>query len=202
MITDDYLSRSRVVQRLKNSLLGGHIHLYVEHLQRAGYSGATGHWFLSVIQDFAFWLRATGSGLGDIEEALVSQYLCERSRHRSPRVGDTRALSRLLSVLREAGIIAPRPLPARDPREDLLEVYRLYLQRQRGLAPTSIASHLWFLRPFLEETRIATSADVGHLCSRDVTLYVERHVSDAPITSSRHHAFRRMVVIVRPANVL
>lgn len=185
MITDDYLSRSRLMRRLGRGLLGEHIHLYVEHLRRGGYSQATGHWYLSVIQDFAFWLRATGNGLGDIQEALVSQYLGERSRHRPPRAGDSRALGRLLSVLREAGIIAPRPLPAHDPREDLLEVYRLYLQRQRGLAPASIASHLWFLRPFLEETRIATSSDAGHLCSRDVALYVERHVGDAGRTTAR-----------------
>lgn len=185
MITGDYLSRSRVMQRLRRGPLGEYIHLYVEHLQRTGYSGATGHWFLSVVQDFAFWLGASGSGLGDIQEALVSQYLSERWRHRSPRTGDARALSRLLSALREANVIAPRSLPERDPREDLLEGYRLYLEGKRGLSPSSIASHLWFLRPFLDEIGIASNADVGRLRGRDVATYVMRHADDHSATTAR-----------------
>ena len=185
MITDDYLNKSRVMRRLRRGPLGDYIHLYVEHLQRVGYSGATGHWFLSVVQDFAFWLGATGSSLGDLKEALVSQYLSERRRHRPPRTGDARALGWLLSVLREAKVIAPRPLPECDPREDLVEAYRLYLERKRGLLPSSIASHLWFVRPFLDEIRIASNANVGRLRGHDVATYVERHADDHSGTTAR-----------------
>ncbi|HUO11813.1 MAG TPA: site-specific integrase [Caulobacteraceae bacterium] len=185
MITDDYVTRSRVVRDLRGGPLGQHIHLYLEQLQRGGYSRETGHRFLSVVQDFAFWLGATGASLGDLQEALVSQYLDERRRHRPPHKADARALARLLSVLREAKVVAPRPAPARDPREDLLEAYRLYLGRQRGLAPASIASHLWFLRPFLEESGITTSTDVACLSGRDVATYVERHAGDRGATTAR-----------------
>jgi site-specific recombinase XerD len=185
MITDDYLNRSRVMRGLKSGLLGEHIHLYVEHLQRAGYSREVGHRFLSVVQDFGFWLGAAGNGLGDVQEELVSQYLAERRRHRPLHKADARALSRLLSVLREAGVIAPRPAPTRDPREDLLGAYRLHLERKRGLAPTSIASHLWFLRPFLEEMGIAVNEDVARLSARDVALYAQRHAGDHGATMAR-----------------
>jgi site-specific recombinase XerD len=184
MITDDYLRTSRVVRRLRAGTLGEHIHLYVEHLQRAGYSVETGHHSLSVLQDFAFWLGATGAGLGGVQEALVSQYLAERRRHRPRRNGDAGALSRLLSVLREAKVIAPRSLPPRDPREDILEAYRLHLERKRGLAPASIASHLWFLRPFLAETKIATNADIAGLSAQAVAVYVERHAGDHGATTA------------------
>lgn len=185
MITDDYLSRSRVVRRLRAGPLGEHVHLYVEQLQRAGYSLETGHYFLSVLQDFAFWLGVTGAGLGNVQEALVGQYLAERRRHRPRRTGDAGALSRLLSVLREAKVIAPRSLPSPDPREDILEAYRLHLERKRGLAPASIASHLWFVRPFLAETKIATNADIARLSARDVAVYVERHAGDHGATTAR-----------------
>jgi site-specific recombinase XerD len=185
MITDEYLSTSRVVQGLRRGPLGEHMHLYIEQLQRAGYGREIGHRSLSVAQDFAFWLGATGAGVADIQEALVSQYLAERSRHRPPRKADAQALARLLAVLRAAKVIAPRALPARDPREDILEAYRLHLERQRGLAPTSIASHLWFLRPFLEETKIATNADVARLSGRNIAAYVERHASDRGATTAR-----------------
>lgn len=185
MITHDYLRASRLMRRMMRGPLGEHIHLYVEHLQRAGFSGVQGHRSLSIVHDFGFWLGATGRGLEDLDEVLVSKYLAERSRHRPARGGDARAFSRLLSVLREANVIAPRVLPPRNPREDLLEAYHLFLERKRGLAPMSIASHLWFLRPFLEEIGITSNADLERLSDRDVALYVERHVGDHGATTAR-----------------
>lgn len=185
MITDDYLSTSRVMRRLMRGPLGEHIHLYVEHLQRSRFSGVWGHHSLSIVHDLGFWLGATGRGLDDLNETVVSKYLAERSRHRPPRLGDAGALRRLLSVLREANVIAPRVLPPRNPREDLLEAYHLFLERKRGLAATSIASHLWFLRPFLEEIGIASNADLERLSDRDVALYVERHAGDHGVTTAR-----------------
>ncbi|WIW90518.1 site-specific integrase (plasmid) [Sphingobium sp. V4] len=185
MITDKYLNRSRVVRGLMEGPLGEHAHLYVERLQRGGYSLEIGHRLLSVVRDFGFWLGATGRGLGDIHEATVKQYLTERARHRPRFRGDALALVRLLSILREANVIAHRPVPPRDPREDLCDAYSRYMARQRGLAPSSIASHLWFLRPFLQELGITTNADLGRLSGREVSLYVERHAGDGGSTTTR-----------------
>jgi site-specific recombinase XerD len=185
MITDAYLSTSRVVTDLKHGLFGAHIHLYVEWLQQRGYSREVGHRHLSLARDFGFWLTATGSGLADIREALVTGYLAERARHRPRYRGDALALARLLSVLREADVIAPRPVPPRDLREDILQAYTLDMEGKRGLAPTSIASHAWFVRPFLQELGIATNADVERLSARDVASYVERHAGDGGATTAR-----------------
>lgn len=185
MITNDYLNRSRVVKGLRHGPFGEHIHLYTEWLQRRGYSLVISHRCLSLAQDFGFWLAATGSGLADIQEALVTQYLTERSRHRPRYRGDALALARLLSILREANVIAPRPRSSRDPREDVLGAYSLYMGSKRGLASISIASHVWFLRPFLQELEIATNADAARLSRRDVARYVERHVGDNGATTAR-----------------
>jgi site-specific recombinase XerD len=185
MITDVYVSRSRVMRSLRAGPLGEHICLYVAQLQQGGYSLETGHRRLSIVRDFGFWLGATGARLADIDEATVTQYLAERSRHRPPFGGDARALARLLSILREANVIAPRAAPSRDPREDLCEAYSRYMAHQRGLAPSSIASHLWFLRPFLQELGIAKNADLVCLSGREVSLYVERHAGDSGATTAR-----------------
>lgn len=185
MITNDYLNRSRVMRGLKHGPFGEHINLYVEWLQRRGYSLQVGHRYLSLARDFGFWLAATGAGLTDIQEALVSQFLAERSLHHPRYRGDALALSRLLSVLRDANVVAPRPSPSRDPREDLLGAYSLYMGNKRGLAPISIASHVWFLRPFLQELGIATNADLARLSGRKVAVYVERHAGDSGATTAR-----------------
>ncbi|GAM07683.1 integrase/recombinase [Novosphingobium sp. MBES04] len=90
-----------------------------------------------------------------------------------------------MSILRDANVIAPRPTPPHDPREDILQAYSLYMERKRGLAPSSIASHMWFLRPFLQELGIATNADVARLSGRDLARYVERHAGDSGATTAR-----------------
>lgn len=185
MITDTYLNRSRVVRGLKNGPFSEYIHLYVEQLQRGGYCLVTSHRYLSLARDFGFWLAATGYGFADIQEALVTQYLVERARHRPRYRGDAQALARLLAVLRDANVIAPRPRPSRDPHEDLLQAYTLYMERQRGLASISIASHVWFLRPFLQELGIATNVDLARLSGRKVATYIERHAGDSGATTGR-----------------
>jgi len=185
MITDEYLNSSRVLRGLEHGPLGEHIHLYVEWLQQRGYSREIGQRDLSLARDFGFWLAATGAGLADIQETLVTRYLAERARHRPRRKGDASALARLLSVMRDAAVIAPRPVPEGDPHEDLLDAYALYMERQRGLAPISIASHLWFLRPFLKELRVISRADAARLSGREVARYVERHASDHGPTTAR-----------------
>lgn len=185
MITKDYLNRSRVVRGLKHGPFGEHIHHYVEWLERGGFSLVIGHRSLSLAQGFGRWLAATGYGLADIQEELVSQYLAERSRHRRRYEGDALALTRLLVALREANVIAPRPRPVRELNEVILDTYSLYMERKRGLAPTSIASHVWFLRPFLQELGIATNADLARLSARKVAAYVERHVGDRGATTAR-----------------
>lgn len=196
MITDKYLCGSRILRGLKRGPLADHIHLYIEWLRQRGYSRVIGHRYLSLARDFGFWLGATGLGLADLREELVTRYLAERSRHRPQYRGDALALARLLSVLREANAIAPRPAPRGDPHADLLQAYSLYMERQRGLTPMSIASHLWFLQPFLEELGIATRADLARLSGREVARYVERHAGDrgpstARIMCSRLRVFLR-----------
>lgn len=184
MITDGYLNVSRVVRHLNEGPFGEHSDLLVEELRQGLYSLVTSHRYLALAHDFGFWLTASGFGLADVREALVTQYLTERWRQRPRRAGDAAALAMLLSVLRAAKVIAPRQLPARNPREHLVEAYALYMDRKRGLAPSSIAGHVWFLRPFFRELRIATNADLAHLSASTVAAYIERHAGDhSPATA-------------------
>ncbi|WP_157098982.1 tyrosine-type recombinase/integrase [Novosphingobium rosa] len=181
---------------LQHGPVGEHIHLYVEWLQRRGYIREIGQRDLSLSRDFGFWLAATGAGLADIQEALVTRYLAKRARYQPRRQGDASALARVLSVMRDATVIAPRPVPEGVPHEDLLDAYAFYMSRQRGLATISIASHLWFLRPFLKELRMMSRADAARLSYREVARYVERHAGDhrpttARIMCSRLRAFLR-----------
>ena len=64
---------------------------------------------------------------------MVERYLRHRARKQSIQPGDRAALKRWLSVLREAGTIAPAVLPPLTPHEQIFEEFDAYLRTERGL---------------------------------------------------------------------
>jgi site-specific recombinase XerD len=111
-------------------------------------------------------------------ETQVERYLRHRSGKQSIQPGDRAALKRLLSVLREAGTIAPAAQPPLTLHEQIFEAFSCYLRTERGLAPRSIIGHLPFIRQFLREVCPAGASDLGRIGQEDVTRYIERHARD------------------------
>ena len=94
---------------------------------------------------------------------MVERYLQHRAGKQSIQPGDRAALKRLLSVLREAGMIAPATLPPITPQEQIFEAFSDYLRKERGLAPKSIIRHLPVVRRFLREVCPAGASDLGKI---------------------------------------
>jgi site-specific recombinase XerD len=99
--------------------------------------------------------------------------------------GDRAALKRLLSVLREAGIIASAPLLPITPEDQIFERFSDYLRQERGLAPRSIIRHLPFIRRFLREVCPAGASDLGKISQENVTRYIARHARDRSAGSGK-----------------
>ena len=79
--------------------------------------------------------------LADLDEVLGGRYLRHRSGKQTLQPGDRAALKRLLSVLREAGAIAPAALAPLTSHEQIFEAFSDYLGKDRGLATTSTVRH-------------------------------------------------------------
>ena len=178
MVAEEYLSRSRLFRRLKSGPHGQLVEVYAARLVKDGL-GRQGTWrSLSLLGDLMSWVASSGSKLTDLDEGMVERYLRHRSGKKSIQPGDRAALKRLLSVLREAGTIAPAALPPLTPHEQIFEAFSLYLQEERGLAPKSIVHHLPVIRQFLREVCPAGAGDLGRISHEHVTRYVERHARD------------------------
>jgi site-specific recombinase XerD len=106
-------------------------------------------------------------------------------RKLSIQCGDRAALKRLLSVLRDAGMIAPTTLPPITPQEQIFEEFADYLHRERGLTPKSVIRHLPIIRRFLREVCPAGTSDLGKISQNDVTRYIERHARDQSAGSGK-----------------
>ena len=151
MVAEEYLGRSRLFRRLKSGPHGQLVELYAARLVKDGLA-RHGTWrCLNLVGDLLSWIARSRSKLTDLDERMVERYLRHRARKQSIQPGDRAALKRLLSVLRDAGTIAPAALPPITPQDQIFEEFGDYLRRERGLAPKSIVRHLPVIRRFLRE---------------------------------------------------
>jgi len=178
MIAEQYLRRSRLFRRLKNGSHGQLIERYAGRLVEEGLGQECTWRSLSLVGDLMSWIASSRSRLTDLDERMVERYLSSRARRKSNYSGDRPALKRFLSVLREFGVIAPAKPPRITPQDQIFAEFSDYLQRERGLAPRSIARHLPVLRPFLCEVCPAGAKDLGKIDHANIVRYIEHHARD------------------------
>lgn len=185
MITEEYLGRSRLFQRLKSGPHRQLVELYVQRLVREEL-GRQGTWrCLSVIGGLLGWLARSRSKLTDLNEPMVERYLRHRAGKQFIQPGDRAALKRLLSVLRDAGMIAPATSAPTTPQEQIFKEFADHLRRERGLVEKSIIRHLPIIRRFLREVCPTGAIDLGKISWKDVTRYIERHARDQSAGSGK-----------------
>lgn len=185
MTLDEHLGRSRILRRLRAGPFKDGIDLYAERLRKDGYGPHHAGQAISTVARFTRWLTDHHFGPSDIDEHLVGRFLAFRMLRRPLRAGDRSSLSRLIAVLREAEVIGPQLPAKRNPGEQILESFREYLGRRRGLSPTSSENYVWFIRRFLHDLSITLTADLARLSQDDVVGYVERHASDGSATTAK-----------------
>ena len=178
MIAEEYLRTSRLFRRLKNGPHGQLVELYATLLvndERASH----GTWrCLNLVGGLLSWIERRGLRPTDLKEQVTERYLKYRAGKQSLQPGDRAALKRLLSALREVGMIAPAPLPPITPEDQIFEGFSDYLRQERGLAPRSIISHLPVVRRFLREVCPAGAGDLTNISQERVIRYIERHARD------------------------
>jgi hypothetical protein len=175
MIAEEYLGGSRLFRRLKRGPHGQLVELYAARLVKDEFAGH-GTWrCLNLVDDLLSWIKRHGLMPTDLDERVTERYLKYRSGKQCIQAGDRAALKRLLSVLREAGMIAPAPLSPITPEAQIFEGFSDYLRQERGLAPRSIICHLPSIRRFLREVCPAGASDLGNISQESVIRYTERH---------------------------
>jgi site-specific recombinase XerD len=167
-----------VFRRLKDGPHGQLVERYAARLIKDGLA-RHGTWrCLNVVDGLLSWIASRRVKPTDLDEHGVERYLRHRERKQTIQPGDRAALKRWLSVLRDSSTIAPAALPPISPQEQIFAEFSDYLQRERGLAPRTIVSHLPAIRRFLCEVCPAGAEDLGKISREDVIGYIERHARD------------------------
>lgn len=174
MNAEEYLSRSRLFQHLKNGAHGQLIERYTVRLIEDGLGRQSTWRCLNVVGGLLSWIASRRFKLTGLDERMAERYLRHRGRKQVIQRGDRAALNRFLSVLRDAGMIAPPVQPPTTPNEQIFKAFGDYLQRERGLTRRTIVTHLPAIRRFLSEVCPNGAGDLGKISQQDVIHYIER----------------------------
>lgn len=170
---EQFYSDPRTPLRMRGGLLGAYVDALARQLSEEGYARGSARYALQLVASLGRWMsrrRIVAAQLGPEE---LERYLDYRSRHRHYRSGDTAIVRRLLKLLREKGIVAPAPPIERSPVQRLEEEFRLYLQRERRLAPATVFNYLVFARRFLAHCFTDGALRLDGLRAADVVGFVQ-----------------------------
>ncbi|OKP61986.1 integrase, partial [Ensifer adhaerens] len=132
MNTTDYLNRSALYRKLLHGPYREFARVYAANMSKEGLGRQCTWRSLSLFRDLMDWHVGNGYAPQDLSEAYVDRFLEHRFKHWSPDTGDRSALRRVLSALREEGLI-PGALPVeRTEHEQIVDVFGAYLSNERG----------------------------------------------------------------------
>lgn len=105
---------------------------------------------LRVMAHVSRWAAANGLSVGDLTPERVEQFLVARREAGYVLWCSPKGVAPLLAHLRRVGVVpVPEPTIPATPAEHLLEDFRAYLVKERGLAAATVAADLHVARLFL-----------------------------------------------------
>ena len=129
---------------------------FLAELARLGYASRSREAQRYLLRHLSRWLASRGLAPYELSEKVASRYVADRRRERS-HLRSERALRPLLGYLRRLGIVpAAEAAVPESAGEILLARFAAYLASERGLAPATVSSYLFQVRPF-----VAAHAEAG-----------------------------------------
>lgn len=130
------------------------------------------------------WLEREGLRAGDLTEERAERFLDARRATGRRTWVSSRCLALPLEYLREVGAV-PELMPGvvDDPVDELLDRYRGYLLRERGLASRTIVEYQRTARLFLE--RRPVGLELERLTAADVSGFLARECPRRTVAGAR-----------------
>ena len=169
--------------KVLRSFVRGPLEPYVEgfagELSRLGYTRCSAEQHVCFIAHLDRWLAAHQLSVGDLNPTVVDLYLTERRAAGYVNYRSGKAMRPLLNYLDQLGVL-PYENVTLGPVSALLERYRSYLLRERGLTPGTTRCYLDAIRPFMSSRLRGEELDLAELTAADVTGFVVAACSGRP----------------------
>ncbi len=160
--------------------LAGWLDAFADWVNAQGYAPRMAHGKVPLAARFSQWLEQEEIGIADINPDHAARYLEHRTRRPRSRQNDTASLRQFTDFLRRESVLSFEDAPA-DPMTDAErceQAYELHLRQTRGLAPSSIATYLPFVRNFLRHRFASGSVTLSSLSADDVVRFVQNKAPD------------------------
>ena len=167
---------SSTIERLRQGPLFEHLDAYAEALAGQGYALNSIRSQIVVISDLSRWLQQKHIAVATLDSGALTRFLKRHGRPDSVRRGDTRALSRFLSSLRQAGVVkSDGQCPIENPRQRVVGGFRNYLLQERRLSAATANNYAPVIDQFLSEQFRGKVLKLSSICAIDVTAFVRCH---------------------------
>ena len=167
-----------LLERMRVGPLAAYLDTYLKRIEHAGFLPSSVPMQMYAIARFSKWLHSRQITLRLVDEGTIQQFL-----KRDPDIehsGESGPLHRLLTMLREIGITAPKPVPLKDCQEQLRDEYQRYLIEERGLEQSSLPNYVPLAEQFLAQHFGQSDMILSTLTAKDVTKFIQdrvRHLS-------------------------
>lgn len=165
--------------RRRPGRMGPFIESYREVLLGRGYTPLTVRGLLQHVGALGRWMEAKDVVPGDLDVAVLEEFLADRQAGGRTQVRTTRSMSSLLDHLRELGVVAPMMLAPVDP---LTAEYRAWMFDDRGLAPSTVLRYENLAVRFLERVG---DRPLGSLNGRDVSGFLLAETARVSVGSAK-----------------
>lgn len=171
--------------RRKPGGLGPQVEGYQAWLVQHGYTPSTVRNMLKELGQVGRWLTARGLQAEQLDEQRIAAFISARQAAGYRRVPGARAMTPLLSYLREVGILAEAS-PLATPLGVLLDGYRTWLVDERGLASSTVLRYANTARRFLNEQAVVGGVFTPTcLTGRDVNAFLLRECARVSAGSAK-----------------
>lgn len=167
------LSRVRISGPLEPFATG-----FASALLRQGYTKNSAYSQMRLMAHLSRWLAGERLDTREFQAADVERFLDARRSAGYTTLFTGKGLRPMLAYLRDQGVsFTSAPAVSGGPVEVMVERYRQYLSKERGLASVTVRSYAALVCPFLD-SRISSDGltlDWDSLCAADVAAFVVSH---------------------------
>jgi site-specific recombinase XerD len=156
--------------------LSPYVNTYLTQIKEQGYAVGSIYEQTYALKIFGRWLKRTGRGVRDLNEAATCESLQRVVRRGYAKNAAWSTLRRLMEMLRQMGAMPAAIPPCPSPSEQLTCAYERFLLRERNLSRKTVAWHRRYVGRFLSERFDRAPLNLSNLCAPDVTEFVQRHV--------------------------
>ena len=166
---------SSTIERLRQGPLSEHLDAYAAAVADQGYTDHSIRQQIVGIADFSRWLEQKHIAVQALDSSVVNRFLRHRRRPQRVRRGDPKTLQRLLTMLRQTGVVKHQPPVADTAQSRIVAEFRRYLLHERGLSRSTLLNYAPVAEQFLAERFHNRAPDFDVLRASHVTGFVMRH---------------------------